>query len=101
MLLFRPLIVGVHHAKKFWMPCPRTAIECAKQTIHCLLRGAVDATLDYGLLLEKQRVQVSEDCVEALTAFPEKRTPVFTGNRALGCYWRSTCWRLGSVSTSL
>jgi hypothetical protein len=51
MLLFRPLIVGVHHAKKFWMPGPRTAIECAKQKIHCLLRGAVDATLDYGLLL--------------------------------------------------
>jgi len=59
---------------------PRMAIEGTKQTLNCLLRQAVDATLDYGLLREKQCMQVSEDCVEALTAFTEKREPVFTGN---------------------
>ena len=59
---------------------PRMAIEGTKQTLNCLLRQAVDATLDYGLLREKQCMQVSEDCVEALTAFAEKRRPIFTGN---------------------
>jgi enoyl-CoA hydratase len=59
---------------------PRMAIEGTKQTLNCLLRQAVDATLDYGLLREKQCMQVSEDCVEALTAFAEKRKPVFTGH---------------------
>ena len=59
---------------------PRMAIEGTKQTLNCLLRQAVDATLDYGLLREKQCMQVSDDCVEALTAFAEKREPVFTGN---------------------
>ncbi len=59
---------------------PRMAIEGTKQTLNCLLRQAVDVTLDYGLLREKECMQVSEDCVEALTAFAEKRHPVFKGN---------------------
>ena len=58
---------------------PRMAIEGTKQTLNCLLRQAVDATLDYGLLREKECMLVSEDCVEALSAFAEKRQPVFRG----------------------
>ena len=58
---------------------PRMAIEGTKMTINRLLRQAVDATLDYGMLKEKECMLVSEDCVEALTAFSEKRKPVFTG----------------------
>ena len=58
---------------------PRMAIEGTKMTINRLLRQAVDATLDYGLQKEKECMLVSEDCVEALTAFSEKRKPVFTG----------------------
>ncbi len=59
---------------------PRMAIEGTKMTINRLLRQAVEATLDYGLLKEKECMLVSEDCVEALSAFAEKRKPVFTGN---------------------
>ena len=62
------------------MPGPRTAIEDAQQTSNCLLGRAIDATPDYGLLREEQCMQASEDCVEALTAFAEKRKPVFNGN---------------------
>ena len=58
---------------------PRMAIEGTKLTINRLLRQAVDATLDYGLQKEKECMLVSEDTVEALTAFVEKRTPAFTG----------------------
>lgn len=58
---------------------PRMAIEGTKTTINRLLRQAVEATLDYGLLKEKECMLVSEDCVEALTAFAEKRKPVFAG----------------------
>ena len=58
---------------------PRMAIEGTKLTINRLLRQAVDSTLDYGMLKEKECMLVSEDTVEALTAFAEKRTPVFSG----------------------
>ena len=58
---------------------PRMAIEGTKLTINRLLRQAVEATLDYGLQKEKECLMVSVDCVEALTAFSEKRKPVFTG----------------------
>jgi enoyl-CoA hydratase len=58
---------------------PRMAIEGTKMTINRLLRQAVEATLDYGLQKEKECMLVSEDCVEALSAFSEKRKPVFTG----------------------
>jgi enoyl-CoA hydratase/carnithine racemase len=58
---------------------PRMAIEGTKLTINRLLRQAVEATLDYGLQKEKECMLVSEDCVEALSAFAEKRKPVFTG----------------------
>lgn len=58
---------------------PRMAIEGTKLTINRLLRQAVEATLDYGLQKEKECMLVSEDCVEALSAFAEKRSPVFTG----------------------
>ena len=58
---------------------PRMAIEGTKMTINRLLRQAVEATLDYGMLKEKECMLVSEDCVEALTAFSEKRKPTFTG----------------------
>ncbi len=58
---------------------PRMAIEGTKMTINRLLRQAVEATLDYGLQKEKECMLVSEDCVEALTAFSEKRQAVFTG----------------------
>ncbi len=58
---------------------PRMAIEGTKQTINRLLRQAVEATLDFGLQKEKECMLVSEDCVEALTAFAEKREPTFSG----------------------
>ena len=58
---------------------PRMAIEGTKMTINRLLRQAVEATLDYGLQKEKECMLVSEDCVEALSAFSEKRKPVFIG----------------------
>jgi enoyl-CoA hydratase len=59
---------------------PRMAIEGTKLTINRLLRQAVEATLDYGLQKEKECMLVSEDCVEALSAFSEKRQPTFKGN---------------------
>ena len=59
---------------------PRMAIEGTKATLNRVLRQAVEASLDYGLQKEKECMLVSEDCVEALTAFSEKRTPKFTGN---------------------
>jgi enoyl-CoA hydratase len=58
---------------------PRMAIEGTKLTLNRLLRQAVDANLDFGLQKEKECMLVSEDCVEALTAFAEKRKPVFKG----------------------
>lgn len=58
---------------------PRMAIEGTKMTINRLLRQAVEATLDYGLQKEKECMLVSEDCVEALSAFAEKRHPLFKG----------------------
>ncbi len=58
---------------------PRMAIEGTKLTINRLLRQAVEATLDYGLQKEKECMLVSEDCVEALTAFSERREPTFKG----------------------
>ena len=74
-------LLKVAHAKAERLATgPRMAIEGTKQTLNCLLRRAVDATLDYGLLREKQCMQVSEDCEEALSAFAEKRQPVFKGN---------------------
>ena len=74
-------LLKVAHAKAERLATgPRMAIEGTKQTLNCLLRQAVDATLDYGLLREKQCMQVSEDCEEALSAFDEKREPVFKGN---------------------
>ncbi len=59
---------------------PRMAIEGTKATLNRVLRQAVEASLDYGLQKEKECMLVSEDCVEALTAFSEKRTPTFNGN---------------------
>jgi len=58
---------------------PRMAIEGTKLTINRLLRNAVEATLDYGIQKEKECMLVSNDTVEALSAFVEKRAPVFDG----------------------
>jgi enoyl-CoA hydratase len=58
---------------------PRMAIEGTKLTINRLLRQAVEATLGYGIQKEKECMLVSNDTVEALTAFVEKRNPAFTG----------------------
>ena len=55
------------------------AIEGTKATINRVLRQAVEASLDYGLQKEKECMLVSEDCVEALTAFVDKRRPRYTG----------------------
>ena len=55
------------------------AIEGTKLTINRLLRNAVEATLDYGIQKEKECMLVSNDTVEALSAFVEKRAPVFDG----------------------
>ena len=74
------LLTVAHNKAERLATGPRMAIEGTKQTLNCLLRQVVDVTLDYGLLREKQCMEVSEDWVEALTAFAEKRQPVFTGN---------------------
>ena len=58
---------------------PRMAIEGTKATINRVLRQAVEASLDYGLQKEKECMLVSEDCVEALSAFVDKRRPLYTG----------------------
>jgi len=57
---------------------PKLAIQGTKQSVNQLLRGAANQALDLSLALEKACFK-SEDHVEALKAFSEKRKPVFKG----------------------
>jgi len=57
---------------------PQAAIRWTKMTVNKHLRQSLEATLDVGAAVEHLSAK-TEDCREAMTAFAEKRKPVFTG----------------------
>lgn len=57
---------------------PPMAVQGTKATLNRILRHRMDLTLDFGLLYEGATF-LSEDHIEASTAFVEKRKPVFKG----------------------
>jgi enoyl-CoA hydratase len=57
---------------------PPLAVMATKRTLNQLFRQRMDAIFDYGIALEMQTF-VSEDLVEAISSFREKRPPVYHG----------------------
>jgi len=58
---------------------PPLAVAATKRVLNQIFRNRMDAVFEFGISAE-MRTFVTEDVVEAISAFREKRTPNFRGN---------------------